>query len=196
MKLTELNLQGARQCAPVLAGIKVSNLLILDRVSPLAVMQMMDGTGLSFEYLYSGCSRKVWLVYWLERLEELLQKPENRRFLKRFGYREFSCKAVLACLKERYRVYLNEGEEYPHELGLLLGYPLVDVEGFMKNRGRNYLHAGYWKVYANAEEAKKTFARYREVRREAEQLAREGKGFWEMISGFAGRREPAAAWQA
>ena len=58
MKLTELNLQGARQCAPVLAGIKVSNLLILDRVSPLAVMQMMDGTGLSFEYLYSGCSRK------------------------------------------------------------------------------------------------------------------------------------------
>ena len=38
MKLTELNLQGARQCAPVLAGIKVSNLLILDRVSPLAVM--------------------------------------------------------------------------------------------------------------------------------------------------------------
>ena len=82
MKLTELNLQGARQCAPVLAGIKVSNLLILDRVSPLAVMQMMDGTGLSFEYLYSGCSRKVWLVYWLERLEELLQKPENRRFLR------------------------------------------------------------------------------------------------------------------
>ena len=193
MKPTELNLQGARQCAPVLAGIKAANLLILDQVSPLEVLQMMDGTGLSFEYLYSGCSRKVWLVYWMEGMEAILEKPENRSFLKKFGYRKFTCEAVLRCLKGRYRAYLNYEKEYPHELGLLLGYPLADVKGFMENRGKNYLYSGYWKVYTNAEEAKKTFARYQEVRKEAEKLAREGKVFWEMISGFAGRKEPAAA---
>ena len=45
----------------------------MSRVSPLTVMRMMDGTGLSFDYLYCGCSRKVWLVYWLEELEAVLQ---------------------------------------------------------------------------------------------------------------------------
>ena len=148
-------LQVARQCAPVLAGIKVSNLLILSRVSPLTVMRMMDGTGLSFDYLYCGCSRKVWLVYWLEELEAVLQKPEVRIFLREFGYQEFSCSSVLMHLKKRYQAYLRNEEGYPHELGVLLDYPLADVKGFMENKGQNYLYSGYWKVYSNAEQAKK-----------------------------------------
>ena len=178
-------IQTASQCAPVIAGIKVSNLLILDEVSPLTIMKLLDGTGLSFTYLYSGCSRKVWLVYWLEGMEEILSKSENQSFLRLLGYKDFDCGAVLAHLKERYQAYLCLGEVYPHELGLLLGYPLADVQGFMKNRGKNYLYSGYWKVYSNAEDAKRTFARYTQVRQEAVRFVREGKGFWEMTGGFS-----------
>lgn len=186
-------LQVARQCAPVLAGIKASNLLILSRVSPLTVMRMMDGTGLSFDYLYCGYSRKVWLVYWLEKLEAVLQKPEVQIFLREFGYQEFSCSSVLMHLKERYQAYLTNEEGYPHELGVLLDYPLADVKGFMENEGQNYLYSGYWKVYSNAEQAKKVFARYGEARQRAVQLAQEGKGFCEMTGSFIKWREPAAA---
>ena len=185
-------LQVARQCAPVLAGIKISNLLILSRVSPLTVMRMMDGTGLSFDYLYCGCSRKVWLVYWLEELEAVLQKPEVRIFLREFGYQEFSCSSVLMHLKKRYQAYLRNEEGYPHELGVLLDYPLADVKGFMENKGQNYLYSGYWKVYSNAEQAKKIFARYGEARRTAVQLAQEGKGFREITGSIIKWREPAA----
>lgn len=73
-------LQSAKQCAPVLAGIKPSNLLILEGTGTLEIMEVMDGTGLSFEYLYRGNGKSVWLVYWLEEIEELLVKPETQEF--------------------------------------------------------------------------------------------------------------------
>ena len=55
--------------------------------------------------------------------------------------------------------------EFPHEMGLLLGYPVEDVEGFIENKGHNYLYAGYWKVYGHVEEKKALFNRYEEARK-------------------------------
>ena len=179
--MSNARFQSAKQCAPVLAGIKPSNLLILKETQSLEIMEVMDGTGLSFEYLYRGNGKSVWLVYWLEEMEKLLEQPETRLFLRSLGYRKFGLAEVFRFLKSRYTAYMSGGESYPHELGLLLGYPLEDVWGFMVNQGKNYLYSGYWKVYKNAENAKKTFALYRTVRIEAERLALEGKGLWEMI---------------
>ena len=188
-----VRLRGAVQCAPVLAEIKVSNLLILDQANPLTIMENLDGTGLSVEYLYSGARKSVWLIYWMEGMNEIINRPEHQSFLRKLGYQDFSWDSVFRCLKTRYKAYFESKSPYPHELGLLLGYPLADVVGFIKHKGKNFLCSGYWKVYENAEEAKKTFERYRKVRREAERLAREGKGFWEMILGFRQEREIAAA---
>ncbi len=187
--LIHTRIQSARQCAPVLARIKPSNLLILEGVGPFEVLELMDGTGLSFEYLYGGKNKQVWLVYWLEELKEILEKWENRLFLRKLGYNSFEDRKVFGQLKYRYETYLCGKSSYPHELGILLGYPLEDVVGFMKNKGKNYLYSGYWKVYKNAENAKRLFERYHAVRKEAEKLALEGKGLWEMIGSFAGPRE-------
>ncbi len=38
---------------------------------------------------------------------------------------------------------MNQGKQFPHEMGLLLGYPVEDVVGFMENNGKNYLYSGY-----------------------------------------------------
>ena len=54
--------------------------------------------------------------------------------------------------------------EFPHEIGLLLGYPFEDVIGFIENEGRNYLYSGYWKVYKNKEEKCKLFNLYNQTR--------------------------------
>lgn len=45
-------------------------------------------------------------------------------------------------------------------MGVLLGYPVEDVRGFMEQNGQNALYQGYWKVYAHVPEKKRLFARY------------------------------------
>ena len=51
-------------------------------------------------------------------------------------------------------------ESFPHEIGVFLGYPLADVEGFIRNAGQNCLLCGCWKVYSDPESARRTFANY------------------------------------
>ena len=55
---------------------------------------------------------------------------------------------------------MNTKRKFPHELGLLLGYPPDDVIGFIKNKGKNYLWIGYWKVYSDLDSALRTFERF------------------------------------
>ena len=49
-------------------------------------------------------------------------------------------------------------------VGLVLGYPPVDVEGFIEKEGRDFLYSGYWKVYGNLEDTLKTFEAYDQAR--------------------------------
>lgn len=64
---------------------------------------------------------------------------------------------------------------FPHEIGIFLGYPLADVEGFMKNNGKNYLISGYWKVYQDAPSAILMFQQYKKARDDAIQWILSGK---------------------
>ena len=56
---------------------------------------------------------------------------------------------------------LCEYEEFPHEIGLFLGYPPEDVYGFIENKADGFKCVGCWKVYGDARAAQKTFARYK-----------------------------------
>ena len=56
-------------------------------------------------------------------------------------------------------------EDFPHDIGIFLAYPLEDVIGFMKNHGGNYCCLGCWKAYGNAEAAERRFDLYRKCRR-------------------------------
>ena len=60
------------------------------------------------------------------------------------------------CLRELIR-RLRRFEDFPHEIGLFLGYPLEDVKGFIVNAGKNSKSTGYWKVYGNVAESEKLF---------------------------------------
>lgn len=57
--------------------------------------------------------------------------------------------------------WLAGGGEFPHEIGLFLGYPPEDVCGFIENRAGGYKCVGEWKVYGDADKAKEIFAKYR-----------------------------------
>lgn len=61
----------------------------------------------------------------------------------------------------RLRHRLRDSEEYPHEIGLFLGYPPEDVRGFIEHRAADCKCVGCWKVYGDAETARKTFRQYK-----------------------------------
>ena len=47
-----------------------------------------------------------------------------------------------------------------------MGYPLEDVQGFIRNKGKNYLYSGYWKVYGDVEKAIQLFQSYDRARKQ------------------------------
>lgn len=102
-------------------------------------------------------------------------------FLKKRGYLQegednsFCIFCVLSRLSARVREYYRTKEKFPHEIGVLLGYPTADVEGFIKNEGKNCLFTGYWKVYQNEQKAKCIFAAFDEVREVTVREVLEGK---------------------
>ena len=52
-------------------------------------------------------------------------------------------------------------EAFPHEIGVFLGYPLDDVKGFIRHKGRDYTFCGCWKCYGDPQAARRRFERYR-----------------------------------
>ena len=61
-------------------------------------------------------------------------------------------------------VKFTDGEPLTHEIGLVLGYPPVDVEGFIKKGGRDFYIPDIGNVYGNLEDALKTFEAYDRAR--------------------------------
>ncbi len=53
---------------------------------------------------------------------------------------------------------LRNDQGFPHEVGLFLGYPPADVDGFMHRKQACKL-SGIWKVYDDVEGASRQFAR-------------------------------------
>ena len=165
----------AEQCAPVMFGIKPSNLLIIDPCYDPVLMSVVTGTGLKVRCFYFGIGRQVWFMYSEKLLSQYLAQPENQAFLLQYGYTpDMTLNQVLIHAARRFRRYKRGEIGFPHEMGILLGYPLCDVCGFIENDGNTYLCTGYWKVYANDEQARQTFRRYAKVKELAMQMVRNG----------------------
>lgn len=76
-------------------------------------------------------------------LEEYICKEDSKDFLVNMGYKDCSLLAVLREFAVRYQRYTAKMAPFPHEMGILLGYPIEDVWGFIENEGKNYLYTGY-----------------------------------------------------
>lgn len=155
-----IDTQLALQCAPLIAGLKVSNLLIVPRGSEGIVRSILQSSGISCYRLLICGKRETYLLFRKEQLGPMLMKEAVGRVLTKAGYERHSLEYILMELGRRYQAYMNQFRAFPHEMGLILGYPVEDVEGFVQNDGKNFLCAGYWKVYANEGEKKKLFRQF------------------------------------
>lgn len=160
----DVQMKIAAHCAPVFAGIKPSNSVTLDKGETGALAQALKHTGIQCSLIYAGAKRCVWLLYRKQELEQYLKQREHQIFMRKCGYDSIQLNEVLAALCKNYREYKNGKKGFPHELGLILGYPLCDVKGFIRHQGSSYLFSGYWKVYGNAEDTRKRFEVYDLVR--------------------------------
>ncbi|MBE5776397.1 MAG: DUF3793 family protein [Clostridiales bacterium] len=73
--------------------------------------------------------------------------------------RGYPCENAALCIR-RLMDRIDRQQDFPHEVGLFLGYPPGDVDGFIHRRDE-YTLSGKWKVYGDAEKAKHTFAKYK-----------------------------------
>ena len=154
------------QCAPVLKGVKISNLITMKPGGWRKIRAYLKKSRIICIPLYADAEKEVLFLYRYEQLERHLKNREVREFL-RGGYESFEVASVLVRLRRRYRLYAGISKEFPHELGVLLGYPVGDVQGFIDNRGENSLTSRYWKVYQNPKEAERIFDLYDRVKEQA-----------------------------
>ena len=143
--------------APTLAGIKSSSLICLSLLEGdgNADLKPLCDKGLSFFPLKNRKGCALLLVYRESQLERCLHEEEAEELLLSKGYDLSSALSALSCLRERFL-----SEDFPHEVGIFLDYPVKDVKGFIENKGENYIISGLWKVYSDAEGARRTFSRY------------------------------------
>ena len=81
-----------------------------------------------------------------------------RAFLAREGYQLPQEQEQTGIMLTQLSRRLCCSAEFPHEIGVFLGYPLTDVVGFIENRGRNFTCCGCWKAYGDPNAARRHFA--------------------------------------
>lgn len=172
------------QCSLVLSGIKPSNLLIYDNHCEGCISEELKNTGTEHMKLYSGDKESISIIFNREKLENTLSNKENKDFIKQYGYDFEDISDVINKLSERYTEFKEGKIDFPHEMGVILGYPLEDVSGFIENNGKNYLYSGYWKVYKNAEEKIRLFKIYKDIKKYFVEQIETGKHLYQICSDF------------
>ena len=156
----KLRFQIVLQCAPFLKGKKVSCGITMEDSMYNELYNILGGSGISYRRLSAAEGRCLVLFYREKELSEYLNRVGIRSFIREFGYLEMGLDEMLERLSCRTALFSREEIGYPHEIGIFFGYPVEDVQGFIRNAGREYLFLGYWKVYSNPMAAKMIFKEY------------------------------------
>lgn len=152
-----------RHCAPTLANVKIGSLfsvkcpsLFLLQRSIAVKSKDLQKKGVYIQVLKVKNAMALIYVYRKKQLETLLQQEEIQSFLQGYGYESFGVEEVLQRLESQLR-----DQDFPHQIGVFLGYPLEDIRGFILHGGKNCYCTGVWKVYHEPERAIKTFQKYK-----------------------------------
>lgn len=156
-----------RHCAATLAGHKCGSLFSYRPQAGESLSENaaeLDGLlrekGIRVRVLRERDADGLVYVYRPRMLEERLHQTDIRAFLSEMGYTAFDPEAALETLSHA----VCAGTDFPHEIGVFLGYPLEDVIGFIRNKGQCFCCLGCWKAYSNEAQARRVFALYEKCR--------------------------------
>lgn len=150
----------ANYCAPTLKQYKYANMFHIPKGDDSIVAfirqynEMFNSKGIFFILIEQA--EKYTIYVYNSKLIDYISSNAVQDFLKSYHYPN----TFELCLKEL-KKRLNT-KNFPHEIGVFLGYPLYDVKGFIENKP--YSLIGDWKVYKNVDYAKKQFALYKQAK--------------------------------
>lgn len=170
------------QCAPTLAGMKCGSLFNYRCQESTDAGQeirewneRLNPYGLYLEALNWREGSVLVYVYRRKDLDQRLREEGIGELLTDFGYPGTEAEVCLSYLKSRLLT-----DDFPHEIGVFLDYPLGDVLGFIENKGMNCRLCGMWKVYCDHCEALKLFKKYKKCKEIYWKLYQQGRGILRM----------------
>lgn len=126
----------------------------------------------------SGCMMLAWRP---AQVAALLADESSRAFLAEAGLPVTNERELMAAYVGRLRAYYAGRAEFPHEVGLVLGYPVEDVRGFMADGGRGAKAVGRWRCYGNVDAARRRFEELGREERRYKRLYSQGVPMRELL---------------
>nr|WP_282957737.1 DUF3793 family protein [Peptoniphilus catoniae] len=152
-------------CSPTLLGAKPGNIFTLRNIKDSKLTPLVNywkkilNPQMDLRVIKKTEDLILIFVYRVEFLHKVIESEESKCFLLENGY---SCKN-LNCVFNTL-TYKLKNSDFPHEIGVLLGYPIEDVKEFISQKGKNYMACGNWKVYGNLKDAQEKFNQYESCR--------------------------------
>ena len=153
-----------RNCSPTLAGIKTASMFscsFTDKSEMVKALcsfnRLLGKKGIRAVPQRYRNGKALIYIYRPSKLGFDLKDDTANRLLSERGYDVSSPQKCIVELVKR----LSKKEDFPHEIGLFLGYPPLDVVGFIENRKDELKCTGYFKVYSDKVKAEKLFAQYK-----------------------------------
>lgn len=165
-----------QQCSPTLAGLKTGSLFTCPfrteaelRADIASLNRRLAPKGVYVRILRVR-RRALLYLYRPSSLRRDFATAEVAALLRQYGYTVDDAEACVAQLCSR----LSGSSGFPHEIGLFLGYPAEDVRGFIEEKD-SFKCVGAWKVYGDAEAARKRFTQFEKCTAAYCRLYRGGK---------------------
>lgn len=152
------------QCSPTMAGLKTGSLFtcaVEDEKAFNEIIRQYNSRLVprGLRLIPFRCRDGRALVY-MYRPSRLVSDLSDELAIQILSKRDYPVNDPHRCLLEL-KKRINNAPEFPHEVGLFLGYPSEDVDGFINNRASAAKVVGAWKVYGDEKTAKKKFAAYK-----------------------------------
>lgn len=165
----------AFHCAPALFGIKASNLINVSLKDfpnlheEIEKLNKSFNPRICFRILHESKKKALILVYQEYKLSRALFNDRSYEYLKEYNYPK----------ERKLDLYLNylsnkiNGDSFPHEIGVFLGYDLDDIREY-QNGNKNCLLVGYWKVFSQKEKKMRIFEQYTKCKNIVSSLLNKG----------------------
>lgn len=122
------------------------------------------------------------LLMWRPRcVGEAMAGDGCRAFLEARGLDDPSPESLMSWLVARLRAFYSGNGGFPHEIGLVMGYPLEDVRGFLADGGRGARTRGRWRSYGDPLAARRRFEELDRLERRCRRLYAEGTPMGELL---------------
>lgn len=158
------NLFLVESLAPIVLGVKPSELLNVAQVEKDLWEEFkslfMKNQELKVKEIRELNGRLQVIFFQSRVLDSVLREESIQDFLGTMSYpKKYSLESYLNLLKKRII-----SDDFPHEVGVFLGYPLKDVLGFMGILTLPYRETMGWRIYGDEKPSIEVYSKYAQAR--------------------------------